>query len=294
MATMLPARQNNDPGLPVRIIVTAEPRHGKTVPPLEAADVTVKEGRDKRPVDGLTPLGPEATTQLMLLIDDSSRGTFDTEIPALKRFVNALPPQTSVAVAYMTSGMAQMAESFTNDHAAAASSIHLSLGVGGSDVSPYDSLTDAVKKWPTTPADRKEIIMISSGVENLGGGFDPENPYVNAGIDSAVKAGVIVYTIYNPSAGHEGHVFWRNTWGQSFLSELSDATGGEAYIIGFGSPVSFQPFLEEIMEAQRHQYVLTFLAKAENKSSFQQIKASVMEKDASLAAPTKVYVRAGL
>lgn len=294
MATMLPARQNNDPGLPVRIIVTAEPRHGKTVPPLEAADVTVKEGRDKRPVDGLTPLGPGSYHP----VDVIDRRFF-------ARHVRYRNPGAEAVCERAAAANVRSRGLYDERHGPNGGEFHQRpRGSREFDTPvarcrrigcrPYDSLTDAVKKWPTTPADRKEIIMISSGVENLGGGFDPENPYVNAGIDSAVKAGVIVYTIYNPSAGHEGHVFWRNTWGQSFLSELSDATGGEAYIIGFGSPVSFQPFLEEIMEAQRHQYVLTFLAKAENKSSFQQIKASVMEKDASLAAPTKVYVRAGL
>jgi hypothetical protein len=234
--------------------------------------------------------------QLMILIDDSARGTFDTEIPTLKQFINSLPPNFEVAVAYMRNGMAQITANFTRDHAAAANGIRVAFGPGGADVSPYDSLTDAVKKWPATAGNdvRKEIIMISGGVEGLGGGWNPDNPYVNAGIRSAQEAGVVVYTIYSPSVGHMGHGLWRQTWGQNFLSMLSDETGGESYMIGYGSPVSFEPFLQGIATQWQHQYRLTFMAKPENKSGVQPVKVTVPEKDASIAAPDRVFVRAGM
>lgn len=230
----------------------------------------------------------------MLLIDDSARGTFDTEINTLKQFVNSLPADTEVAVAYMRNGMAQITAPFTRDHAAAANGIRVAVGPGGADVSPYDSLSDAIKRWPQNGAERKEVVMISSGIEALGGGWDPENPYVNAGIQDAQKAGVTVYSIYSPSVGHLGHSFWRNTWGQNFLSQLSDETGGESYMIGFGSPVTFEPFLQQILQQLQHQYLLTFTARPEQKSGLQPIRVSILEKDASVAAPDKVYVRAGM
>jgi hypothetical protein len=290
------ARQSaSDAGEPVTVVATLEAKRGKTIQPVEPQDILVREGRDRRPVTGLAPLnGQRGSLQLMLLIDDSARGTFDTEINTLKQFVNSLPPYTEVAVAYMRNGMAEVTAPFTRDHAAAANAIRIVMGPGGADVSPYDSLTDAIKKWPNTGAERKEVVMISSGIEALGGGYMPDNPYVNAGIDSAVKAGVVVYTIYDPSVGHFGHSFWRNTWGQNFLSQLSDETGGDSYIIGFGSPVSFQPFLESILFNLQHQYLLTFTARPEKKSGFQSIRVSVTDKDASIAAPDKVYVRAGM
>jgi hypothetical protein len=296
-ATCLFARQDTNAGggVPATVIVTLEPKRGKTIPAIESQDIMVREGRDRRPVTEFVPLnGQQGSLQLMLLIDDSARGTFDTEINTLKHFVNALPPDSEVAVAYMRNGLADVVANFTRDHAAAANAVRVVMGPGGADVSPYDSLTDAVKKWPNTGAERKEVVMISSGIEALGGGYTTDNPYVDAGINSALKAGVVVYTIYDPSVGHLGHSFWRNTWGQNFLSQLSDETGGESYIVGFGSPVSFQPFLDSILFNLQHQYRLTFTARAENKSGFQPIRVSVAEKDASIAAPDKVFVRAGL
>jgi hypothetical protein len=288
------AQASNSPGVPVSVVVTLEPKHGKTIPPVEVQDIQVKEAGQRRPVESLTPLA-QSGMQLMLLIDDSARGTFDTEIPILKQFVTSLPPNFQVAVAYMRNGMAEITANFTADHAAAANGIRVAFGPGGADVSPYDSLTDAVKKWPANNnGEPKEIIMISSGIEALGGGWTPDNPYVSAGIRSAQQAGVVVYTIYSPSVGHMGHAFWRNTWGQNFLSQLSDETGGESYMIGFGSPVSFQPFLQQIAAQWRNQYRLSFMAQPEGKSGLQPLKVSITEKDASIAAPNQVFVPAGM
>lgn len=287
-------QQANAPGPSVNMIVTAEARRGKIIPALEPQDIRLTENGKNRPVTGLLPLtGEHAGLQLLLLIDDSARSSFGTEIATLRQFITSLPSQTEVGIGYMRNGMTQMASKFTADHAAAAKTIRLALGPGGADVSPYDSLSDAIKKWPQGHV-RREVIMISSGIEGFGGGFTTDNPYVNAGITSAQKAGVVVYTIYSPSVGHWGHTFWRESWGQNFLSMLSDATGGESYFIGFGSPVSFAPYLKDIRENLDHQYLLAFQAQAQSKAGLQPVKVSVKEKDASLAAPDKVYVPAGL
>ncbi len=296
LASALPlfaGQQPVPPGVPTSVVVTVEPKRGKTIPPIEQQDIAVHQGKDKRPVTDFTSLN-HADTQFMLLVDDSARGTFDTEIQTLRQFIKSLPTNYEVAVGYMRNGMADLTQNFTRDHAMAANGVRVSLGPGGADVSPYDSLTDAIRKWPHTDAQRKEVLMISSGIEGLGGGYYPENPYVTAGIESAIKAGVVVYSIYSPSVGHAGHSMWRTTWGQNFLSELSDQTGGESYWIGYGSPVSFQPFLDQFLEAQKHQYLLTFIAKPEQKSGIQQIRVSIEEKDASVAAPDRVFVKASL
>jgi hypothetical protein len=279
----------------VSVVVTLEPRRDSKIPAVEQQDIVVEQGRDKRPVTGFKALtGDEGGLQLLLLIDDSARGSFDTEIGALKQFINSLPQNSEAGVAYMRNGTAAFTQKFTRDHAAAANSIRVALGPGGADVSPYDSLSDAVKKWPKPGAVRKEVVMISSGIEGLGGGAYEDNPYVQAGINDAIKAGVVVHTIYSPSVGHFGHSFWRNTWGQNFLSELADETGGDSYIMGYGSPVSFQPFLQQILSRLQSQYQLTFLAKPVNKAGLQPVRISVTNKDASIAAPDKVYVRASM
>ncbi len=287
------AQNATPPGTNVSVVVTAEPKHGKTIADLTAQDIAVTEERQKRPIVSLEPLN-NAKLQVLLMLDESAAGSFDTELTVLKNFINALPQNSEIAVGYMRNGLTDIACNFTADHAAAANSIRLPIGPAGADVSPWDSISDAVKKWPDDPTARREVVMISGGIEGLGGGLNGDNPYVNAGIESAQKAGLVIYAIYSPSAGHAGHSFWRSTWGQNFLSQTTDETGGEFYGIGYGSPVSFEPFLNSILEGFKHQYRVTFIARPEKKATLRQVKISVIEKDASLAAPDKVFVKAGL
>jgi VWFA-related protein len=294
--TALPllARQDSGgSGVPASVIVTVEPRRGKTIPPVDKNDLTVTEARENRPITGFQPLA-NAPTQMLIMIDDSARSSFDTLIGELKQFLTSLPPTTQVAVGYMSNGTTRLTANFTADHAAAAAAIRVVEGPGGADVSPYDSLKDAIQKWPQSQVERREVLMISSGIEGLGGGYIEDNPYVEAGIDAAQKAGIVVYSIYNPSVGHFGHSYWRTTWGQNFLAELSDRTGGEAYNLLLGAPVSITPFLQEILGAQQHQFLLSFAAKPENKSGLQPLKITIKDKDASIAYPDRVYVKASL
>ena len=86
-----------------------------------------------------------------------------------------------------------------------------------------------MKHWPANPArPRREILMISDGVDTYYGG-GPDDPYVEKAIEDAQRAGITIYSIYTPGSGHAGHSFFLNNWGQNYLSELSEKTGGESY-----------------------------------------------------------------
>jgi Beta-lactamase len=59
--------------------------------------------------------------------------------------------------------------------------------------------------------------------------------------------GITVSAIYTPGVGPYGHSYWQTYWGQIYLSQLADETGGDAYYIGFTAPpVSFTPFLDDV------------------------------------------------
>ena len=280
------------PGVPISVIVTVEAKGEART--LSKQSVVVQEDRESRSITEVSSL-EGAPTQMLLLIDDSAGGSFDTQIPELKKFVESLAANVEVGVGYMHNGMSQMVGEFSLDHGKVANSIRLPEGAGGADVSPYDSLTDAIKKWPVKPEiQRREVVMISSGIEGLGGGLPPENPYVNAGIASAQRAGVIVYAIYNPAFGHFGHSLWQSSFGQNLLSQLTDETGGEMYWIGNGSAVTFEPYFADILKRQSEQYVLQFEARAEKKSALYDVKIRSSVKGVSLTAPDKVFVKASL
>ncbi len=134
--------------------------------------------------------------------------------------------------------------------------------------------------------------MISSGIDYYWGS-GPTDPYVDSVVDEAKRAGVIVFGVYTPAAGHSGHSFWRTWWGQIYLSRVCEETGGESYGVGFlGPPVSFLPYLDEVGHRLDHQYWLTFLAVPGKQSGLQPIRLTTEIPNVELVDADNVYVPA--
>lgn len=239
-------------------IVTLEPRREQQPEAVTAQEMKITLNGKPETATSVTPIG-NSPMQLGLLIDDSAGTSFDTEVSTIKQWINSLPPYIQIGVGYMRNGMTVWTHQFTSDHAAAANSVRVAAAYGGADVSPYDSVSDAIKHWSAAPdIQRREVILVSSGIEALGGGMAPENPYVNAAIANAQRAGVVAYGIYNPSVGHYGHVLWAITYGQNLLSQYTDETGGEAYVTTISAPVDFGPFLRSAVDCMQRQYRVEF------------------------------------
>jgi hypothetical protein len=287
------AQNTGTQGPPAHLLVTVEARHGSSVPEITQRDVMVYEGHDRDQVTDWVPAqGDHAGLELFILLDDGSNINLGTQLEGLRQFINAQPPSTKIGLAYMQNGTARVEQNPTSDHALVAKALRLPMGIGGVNASPYFSLSDLVKRWPESSA-RREVLMVSDGIDRYYGSGDLQDPYLDAAIDDATRAGIIVYGIYNPGAGHFGHSYWQNYWGQIYLSRLAEETGGEAYYIGFtGAPVSFDPYLEDMGHHLDHQYWLTFLAKPQKKSGWQRIKVTTEVSNAELVSPHKVYVPA--
>jgi hypothetical protein len=286
------AQQASSSGVAVHMVVTVEPRHGSNVPVINREDVMVYQGHDRDKVTDWLPLqGEHPGIQLFILIDDAANTSLGSQLEDIRQFINAQPSSAAVGVAYMRNGIADILQNPTNDHVQAAKSLRLPLGDAGASASPYFSLVDLIKRWPEAPV-RREVLMLSDGIDRFGDS-GPSNPYVDSAIEEAQRAGVIIYSIYTPGVGHYGHSFWRMNWGQNYLSRISDETGGESYYLGFGAPVTFAPYLDDLNHRLTRQYLLTFLAKPENKAGFQSFKLRTEVPNAELVAADRVYVRAG-
>jgi len=135
--------------------------------------------------------------------------------------------------------------------------------------------------------------MVSDGIDRYYGSGDLEDPYLTEAIDNAVRAGIVVSAIYTPGVGHFGHSYWQTYWGQIYLSQLAEMTGGEAYYIGFtGAPVSFSPYLDELQHRLTHQYWLTFLAKPPKKAGWQKVRLATEVPNVDLISAGRVYLPA--
>jgi hypothetical protein len=273
------------------MVVTVEPHHGSEVPPVNREDVMVYEGKDRDAVTEWIPAqGDRAGVELFIMLDDGADSSLGQQLQDLRKFIDAQPASTKIGIAYMQNGTARIEQNLTSDHAQAAKALRLPMGIRGANGSPYFSLTDLIKRWPESP-ERREVLMASDGVDLFYGSGDLLDPYVDEAIQNAQRAGILVSAIYTPGVGHFGHSYWQTYWGQLYLAQLADKTGGEAYYIGFsGPPVSFAPYLEDLDHRLSHQYFLTFLAKPPKKAGWQPVKLRTEVPKVDLVSADRIYV----
>lgn len=228
--------------------------------------------------------------QVVLLIDDSAWGSLGTQLGDMRSFIRSLGSNVAVGVAYMQNGQAVFAGPLTNDKDAAARGLHLPTGVPGGSASPYFCLSDLAKHWPSQEMDaRREVIMITNGVDNYEPHYNPEDPYVQAAIQDSVKAGLMVYSIYWHSRGVPSTGYLTDT-GQNLLMEVSQATGGETFWQGFSNPVSFVPYFKEIRQRFGEQYDLEFSAPLRGKAYMAEMKLKTSTPGAKVIAPGQVWL----
>jgi hypothetical protein len=273
------------------MVVTAEPHKGSEVPVIQRDDVMVYEGRVRDKVtDWIPAQGGHGALELFILLDDGSNASLGTQLQDIRQFVGAQPDSTKIGIAYMQNGIAKIAQDLTSDHAQAAKALRLPMGIRGINGSPYFSLSDLIKRWPTSTA-RREVLMVSDGIDRYYGAGDLQDPYVDEAISNAQRAGILVSAIYTPGVGHFGHSYWQTYWGQLYLAQVTDRTGGESYYIGFnGPPVAFAPYLDDLAQRLSHQYLLTFLAKPPKKAGFVSVKLKTEVSNVDLVSADRVYV----
>src|ERR1700739_4877751 len=108
-----------------------------------------------------------------------------------------MPPNTRIAIAYMENGRAVFLSPLACSADAVLKGLHLSAGFPGSNASPYFCLSDLAKNWPSHDRTaRREVLMVTDGVDNYERRFDPQDPYVEAAVNDSVRAGLVVYSIY--------------------------------------------------------------------------------------------------
>ncbi len=270
---------------PVQVVIRAESKDAATA--LTPADLKVQINGHDMPVTSLQPLTGvrPARTEVAVLIDDNLRGNFGTQLSELEGFVRStISPQTAVGIAYMENGRAVFPTGgFSNDPEVAVKAIRLPIGAPGISASPYFCLQDLVKKWQPQPGVAHVVLMITNGIDPYNGSVRPENqtsPYVDSAKRDAARAGVPVYSIYY--GRREFSSALGSFSGQSYLSEVAEATGGESFNQGQINPVSLQPYFQKFQKSLQESYLLTFQTTAHRDESLK-IKANA--KGVKIQAP---------
>jgi len=283
--------------VPVHMVVTVKPHHGTQVPAVAADDVKVYQKGQRDMVASWVPLqGDRAGLQLFILIDDTSRSTLALQYSSIDKFIEEQPATTAIGVGYMRNGAVFTAQNLTTDRALAEKSLRLPLGFGAAYTSPYLALSDLMKKWPETK-DRREVLMITSGIDPLGGGFSNNpftNPYLDAALEQAQRGGFIVYSIYAPGVGLASRGRFRTDLAQTGLDLTAEKTGGETYYLAFGAPVDITPYLQDVSRNLKNQYGLTFLARSAKKPTLEPVKVKTEMPNTGLVTAEDGYVKSGM
>ena len=278
-------------GASTQALVSVESKANLTPTP---DTLTLKVDNHVTPLTGFTRVLP-AGAQIALLIDDGLRESVGRELGSLRSFVNSLPAGTQIFIGYMQNGRVLPVQDFTTDYAAAAKSIRVPLGMPGLSASPYFCVTDFLKNWRPVTADasgqpvRKArfVLMITDGVDPYNGSVSIANqnsPYVDEASKAAQITGVPIYSIYFADAGIRGGA--ANFSGQSYLSQIAEASGGRAYYEGTGNPVSMVPFLKQFQHDVSETYIASFNAPSDQK--LVRVKVSTKLPKTKLTAPEQV------
>jgi hypothetical protein len=276
------------------VVVTVLPKHeGDAVAPsVTNQDLSVKvDGKNAKVTRWAQFKSPDDRIELVLLIDDSARSSLGTQMEEIAGFVKTLPPNIKVAIGYMENGRTTFAAPLSTDHKLALSALHIPGGSPGYSTSPYFCLSDLAKNWPSNDAEaRREVVMVTDGVDRYQTHFDPQDPYVEAAEADAVKAHLVVYAIYWADRGRADATAYQNNAGQNLMVEVTEATGGKSFWQGMGNPVSFEPYFDELTRRLRNQYELGFVSPLKGKAEVETMKLKLSAPGDEVSAPQQVLV----
>jgi len=244
--------------------VTVVGKNDAPSPPVARDDVQLSVNSERKQIASWTKANE---LYLAILIDDSLNSDVGLQWSDLTSFIMAQPATSHVALAYASNATVFIAQDFTTDHALVAEALRIPRGDIAAGSSPYLSVEDWIKRWPGIGT-RGSLLLISSGIDYFRGGFGPIYPDVDPTISLAEKSNVNIWSIYYPSAGRLGHFFYLVNKAQLNLSKLSLETGGESYYLGFSSPVSVKPYLDELQQHLKNQYLLSFAGEGGTKGKF--------------------------
>ena len=271
--------------VPTTALITITSRHDEQLDP---SMLKLKVNRHDSPITAVTPLVP-AHAQVAILMDDGLRGSFGLQIKDIEDFINALPPGTNALIGYMQNGTVR-SEGFTKNHEALVQQLRIPMSVGGISASPYFSLSTLVKQWPSNQPGPRLVLMLTNGVDPYNGStsiMNQDSPYVQTAQEDAQRAGVAVYSIYYPDARMRRGAFS----GQSYLSQVAEATGGISFNQGTIPPVSIKPYLDEFRKQMLESYSVSFQVNAsgEKPNSLTQIKITTTQPGVKIIAPEGVH-----
>lgn len=268
---------------------------GEAIPNIQSQDLLLRVSGKQSDVTSWAPAkGESSPLELVILIDGSARASLGIQMSDIQSFVKEMPSHSKIAIAYMQNGRAALAGPLSSDPEVVLKGLHLPGGGPGQSASPYFCLSDLAQHWPSTDRSaRREVVMITDGVDYYNLRYDPQDPYVQAAITDATRAGLVVYSIYWKNEGRVDRSMYETDAGQNLLLEVTQATGGNGYWESMGNPVSFEPYFKDLRIRLENQYRLGFSSPLKGKAQVQSMSLKVGGPAAKVTSPQQVFVTPG-
>ncbi len=249
--------------IPISIFTKQELKENRAEEFVQADTISVKEDGDEQVILSIRSVG-DAPLALAVLIQDDLSSSFNLQLPDIAKFIRTLPPGSRVMVAYLRGGSLQIRQKFTDDLEKAAKSLRITVGsASAAPRSPYDGVSDALKRFDALPNGRRAILLVSDGLDtsDINGSFlSLSSADLDQAILKAQRKSVAVYSFYSEASSTRNGSSNLISSGQNLLGKLSDETGGRAFYQGLISPISFEPFFKDLRLALNRQFVLTYLS----------------------------------
>lgn len=270
------------------VLVTCVPgndRERSIIERLEPSDFAVLEDKKEQKILSAKRMA-DLPMNFAVLIQDDLVSRVNLQLPGIKKYITSLPQGSRVMTGYLTGSNLQVRQEFTGDLDKAADSLRvLYSSRTASGMSPYYGVFDALKMFEPFRGERNILLLVSDGLD-VNGGLRFGSPFsslsLDRAIDEAQRTQVSIFGIYAPSVGLTGINRLAMTYGQGSLLRLADETGGAAFFSG-SDFVSFDPYLKDLNEMNRYQWLITYQSSKPGKS-FRKIEV-VTDFDINLLHP---------
>ncbi len=269
-------------GVEAKVVVTVADHMNHKPVVLKREDLT--ESASMRIVN-VAPLYGDK--ELYVVIDDAANYDFGTKLEELRSFVNTQPASAALGLAFIRDGELNVVQTPVKDHKLVARALR--APAGSKPASPWCALSGLIAGWPAG-VERREVLMITSGIDNTADGTAPPCANADAALAGAQRAGVSIYAIYHPVADYAKEEWRRVDNGVVDLSHVCYETGGEAYFVTHSAAETITPFLDDLAEHLNNQYRMTVVFDAAPEPGLRDVYLHPVTPELELMAPTKVWV----
>ena len=170
----------------------------EALPTLAPADFEIEAGKQKfNPARLYRP--EEMPTVLAIVLQENQLAEFGTQLPALRDFILAQPPNTYVGVFYLSMQAVETAVMFDSNLPKVAEALRAPKGMRDlAPPSPYISVAKLINGMAQLPDARKEILWFAEGSDaTAGDATSGQNANLGQAVRHAQNAGIPVFVIYS-------------------------------------------------------------------------------------------------